>query len=389
MFPIVVLIIAVILCLYFESATSKGGMALYQGDTKWDDINMCQFNSFLHAFVGNNNLNQIAVRSLYERMQKGEYYWKGLFGTLSMPDAKQKIKSTDTCYLPREIFGANLSSIIDIMKWNHPIYKDSKSNLFLLFTIIPYLFDPYKKINNELFLNGDLNSEYKISSIESEDITACYYLSVINKLFYSYIQLDFEVLFIGHVNICNNSGHITVIVKTGKNEYTYYDDNGGGIIRGTKLFVLIYKLNKVLALSYKDKTSRFSLHCSTISKTSIDTIFEDEIPEVNTNESIDLLKLKFKDNIESFYDEILVPTYKFGNFYMLFGYRSIMKKMAETYMVYMADPKKRDATALVKDLDSFIEQELSPKEDEEQDAIALVEQESSLSPIDNDDYSEA
>ena len=72
--------------------TKRGGMALKQGYSVEEDRNMCQFNSFLHAFIMNEELNYVACKNLQTRIDHGEPMWKELLRILCNEDYKKNVQ---------------------------------------------------------------------------------------------------------------------------------------------------------------------------------------------------------------------------------------------------------------------------------------------------------
>lgn len=298
-------------CIRFNPNTC--GMALCQGKTEELDMDMCNFNTFLHAFIGNKKLNEIAINTLGKRIEKGETHWETLLNTLNDPgDIKRRKIIEKILYYPVTVFGESLTHKLKQMKdTKKEIYKAIYNPPVLnIVEIIPYLFHTKEmREDDDVICNGYLGNEYNIATIIDFDVAACYYPPTIIKLFYSLISLDFEVMFISLRINCINYAHITAIVKVA-GDYIYFDDSiepKGRNHRGNRGDVLMFKLRSILKLAYTNPHYRAEVLISTISKKNINTIFEyDTSIKVQEYLTVDALNSEgyFNETIDRYYDPL-------------------------------------------------------------------------------------
>lgn len=263
------LVVLLVLCwLITTLVTFNGGMGLRQQresdlDPDRSDMNMCQFNSALHAFIINKDLNKFAIEQLNERLRlhQDEKYWLLLIHMLLNNKDKEGVykKMMDTKhYLPVEVFGTDLCAIVSFMQ-----VQGYKSNMFDLYHFLLAIMTPTKK-----FDESDWEKIYK-ESIGSTPIQAAYdtdfYLNAVqinmtdslgNPLdpkkpfppeFYTTIYKilkysDFECLFISY-DYGADWKHVYAITKT-EDGFTYNDD---GDLYGVKTSKVNAMANHVMS----------------------------------------------------------------------------------------------------------------------------------------------
>ena len=87
-------LLIVVICVTLKCQL-KGG-ALYQDEYKLKrDLYKCTFNSLIHGFVANRDLNEYVCGVLQKRIKRGESRWKELHNILCNKEYHPQIISTN------------------------------------------------------------------------------------------------------------------------------------------------------------------------------------------------------------------------------------------------------------------------------------------------------
>lgn len=223
--------ILLLVCWLLPAAT--GGMGLKQPlawakDVDLEDTATCQFNSALHSFILNYDLNRFARRQLTTRVTRhGENFWKPLIELLRMDQASKTYPkiSGKTQYFPVDVFGTKLCRVVD--KMHEMGYPWTKFSIYHFLLSIIFIDDIFSIEHYLWFVNMPLqyedprtNTTYTLCTIMPVSMEkmplkqySIYPARFFANLYAALTFTNFECLFVSY-NDSVGGGHIFPVTKT-------------------------------------------------------------------------------------------------------------------------------------------------------------------------------
>lgn len=233
MFCMLIAILLIICWLLTQPDLFTAGMGLRQptSDVDMSDTKICQFNSALHAFILNRDLNKFAIEQLEKRVKhKAESYWTHLLPLLKHTEDSVVYKkiTEPTHYLPIEVFGHKLCKVVDMMaKFRYGSTQFQLGHFLLAITYPKDYFNSSETWSNDEIINNrtphkaDYSSPYYLYGyiifFEDEGSILEYYTVLMSIL----LHIDFECLFISYFH--ETDGHVYAITKTSEG-FSFNDD---------------------------------------------------------------------------------------------------------------------------------------------------------------------